>query len=86
MMHGIGIKCLEPLLFTVQEVPRAIMGFSPFELLYARKPHYVLDIIRENWEGALNSKSEIWYILNLTIGTINIREITTGSRMSIPAV
>ncbi|XP_051982168.1 zinc finger protein 638-like isoform X1 [Xyrauchen texanus] len=59
-------KWLEPLLFAVREVPQASTGFSPFELLYGRRPRSVLDVLRENLEeGPSNSKNEIQYILDL---------------------
>lgn len=52
-------NCLEPLLFYVLQ---ASTGFSPFKLLYGRKPHSFLDIIRKNWdEGPSESKSAIQY-------------------------
>ncbi len=59
-------KWLEPLLFSVREVPQASTGFSPFELLYGRQPRGVLDVIKESWEeGPSNSRSEIQYVLDL---------------------
>ena len=59
-------KWLEPLLFAVREVPQASSGFSPFELLYGRRPRGVLDVIKEYWEeGPSNSKNEIQYVLDL---------------------
>ena len=36
---------LDPLLFAVREVPQASTDFSPFELLYGRRPRGVLDLI-----------------------------------------
>ena len=55
-----------PLLFVVREVPQASTGFSPFELLFGRKPWGVLDLIKENWEeGPSPSKSEIQYVMDL---------------------
>lgn len=41
---------LDPLLFAVRKVPQATMGFSPFELLFARKSCGVLNLIHESWE------------------------------------
>ncbi|XP_066518865.1 uncharacterized protein [Hoplias malabaricus] len=37
-------------LFAVREVPQASTGFSPFELLYSRRPRGLLDVVREAWE------------------------------------
>ena len=55
-----------PLLFAVREVPQASTGFSPFELLFGRKPRGVLNLIKENWEeGPSPSKSEIQYVMDL---------------------
>ena len=59
-------KWLDPLLFAVREVPQASTGFSPFELLFGRKPRGILDLLRENWEeGPSPSKNEIQYVLDL---------------------
>ena len=41
-------KWLDSLLFAVQDV--SSMGFSPFELLYGRKPQGVSDLLKENGE------------------------------------
>ena len=42
------------------------MGFSPFELLFRRKPQSVLDLVKENWEmGPSTSKNEGQHILDL---------------------
>ena len=50
---------LDPLLFAVREVPQASTGFSPFELLYGRRPKGVLDLIKETWEeGSSDSKTK----------------------------
>ncbi|KAL7871516.1 hypothetical protein SRHO_G00064990 [Serrasalmus rhombeus] len=38
------------ILFAVREVPQASTGFSPFELLYSRRPRGLLDVVREAWE------------------------------------
>ena len=43
-------KWLDSLLFAVQEVPQASTKFSPFELLFGRKPRGILDLVKENWE------------------------------------
>lgn len=59
-------RWLDPLLFAVQEVPKASTGFSPFELLFGRKPRGVLDLIKESWEeGPSPAKNEIQYVLDL---------------------
>nr|XP_014352698.1 PREDICTED: uncharacterized protein LOC106706359 [Latimeria chalumnae] len=39
------------LLFAFREVPQASTGFSPFELLHARQPWELLDVVRETWES-----------------------------------
>ena len=41
-------RWLDPLLFAVREVPQASTGFSPFELLFGRKPCRVLDLVKES--------------------------------------
>ncbi|XP_061837515.1 uncharacterized protein [Nerophis lumbriciformis] len=38
-------------LFAIREVPQASTGFSPFELVYGRRPRGVLDIAKETWEN-----------------------------------
>ena len=44
-------QLLPHVLFAVREVPQASTGFSPFELLYGRRPRGVLDIAKEAWES-----------------------------------
>ncbi len=74
-------KWLEPLLLAVREVPQASTGFSPFELLYGRQPHGVLDVLRETWEeGPMGSKNEIQHVLDLrtkvhTLGQLSMENL-----------
>ncbi|XP_061882687.1 uncharacterized protein LOC133633904 [Entelurus aequoreus] len=59
-------KWLDSLLFAVREVPQSSTGFSPFELLFVRKPRGVLDLVKESWEeGPSPSKKEIQYVMDL---------------------
>ena len=44
-------QLLPHVLFAVREVPQASTGFSPFELLYGRRPRGLLDIARDAWES-----------------------------------
>lgn len=44
-------KLLEPVLFAVREVSQASTGYSPFELLFGRRPRGILDLARRQWEG-----------------------------------
>ena len=58
-------RWLDPL-FAMREVPQASTGFSPFELLFGRKPCRVLVLVKESWEeGPSSSKSEVQYVLDL---------------------
>uniref|UniRef100_A0A8C3HS24 Gypsy retrotransposon integrase-like protein 1 n=1 Tax=Chrysemys picta bellii TaxID=8478 RepID=A0A8C3HS24_CHRPI len=43
-------QLLPPLLLAVREVPQSSTKFSPFELLYGRRPRGLLDLVRETWE------------------------------------
>ena len=44
-------QLLPHVLFTIREVPQASTGFSPFELLYGRRPRGILDLAKEAWES-----------------------------------
>jgi transposase InsO family protein len=44
-------QLLPHFLFAVREVPQASTGFSPFELLYGRRPRGLLDLAKEAWES-----------------------------------
>ena len=43
-------QLLPHVLFSIREVPQSSTGFSPFELLYGRRPRGLLDIAKEAWE------------------------------------
>ena len=43
-------KLLPYVLFAIREVPQSSTGFSPFELLYGRRPRGLLDLAKETWE------------------------------------
>ena len=44
-------QLLPHVLFAVCEVPQASTGFSPFELLYGRRPRGLLNLAKEAWES-----------------------------------
>lgn len=44
-------EMIESILFALMEVPHALTGYSPFELLFGRRHRGVLDLIREQWEA-----------------------------------
>ena len=44
-------QLLSHVLFAFCEVPQASTGFSPFKLLYGRRPRGLLDIAKEAWES-----------------------------------
>ena len=44
-------QLLPHVLFAIREVPQASTGFSPFELLYGRRPRGILDLAKEAWES-----------------------------------
>ncbi|KAJ8349857.1 hypothetical protein SKAU_G00249870 [Synaphobranchus kaupii] len=43
-------QLLPYVLFAIREVPQVSTGFSPFELLYGRRPRGLLDLAKEAWE------------------------------------
>ncbi|XP_042299936.1 uncharacterized protein LOC121917889, partial [Sceloporus undulatus] len=59
-------QLVEPLLFAFREVPQSSLGFSPFELVYGRRPRGILDIVKEGWEEeAPNSQTELQFVLRM---------------------
>ena len=42
-------QILPHLMFSIREVPQSSTGFSPFELLYGRRPRSLLDLAKEVW-------------------------------------
>ena len=53
-------------LFAYRESPHESTGFSPFELLYGRRVHGPLQLLKENWENEANADQEslVSYVLN----------------------
>ena len=49
-------RYIEPLMFAYREVPSAITGFSPFELLYGHNVRGPMEILRELWAGGMPPK------------------------------
>ena len=43
-------QLLPHVLFSIREVPQGSTGFSPFKLLYGRRPRGMLDVAKEAWE------------------------------------
>ena len=43
-------QLLPHVLFSIREVPQGSTGFSPFELVYGRRPRGMLDVAKEAWE------------------------------------
>ncbi|XP_039350382.1 uncharacterized protein LOC120374581 [Mauremys reevesii] len=59
-------QLLPPLLLAVREVPQSSTKFSPFELLYGRRPRGLLDLMRETWEQAPSpAQGLLKYVLQL---------------------
>jgi hypothetical protein len=44
-------QLLPHLMFSVREVPQLSTGFSPFDHLYWRRTHGLLDLAKEVWEA-----------------------------------
>ena len=43
-------------LFAIREVPRELLGFSPFELMYGRSVRGPMAILRELWSGEVSDE------------------------------
>ncbi|XP_065416479.1 uncharacterized protein LOC135974099 [Chrysemys picta bellii] len=57
---------LPPLLLAIREVPQTSTKFSPFELLYGRRPRGLLDLMRETWEqSASPAQGLLKYVIQL---------------------
>ena len=69
-------KLIPYLLFAYREVPQALTGFSPFELLYGCHIRGLLDILRESWEASSkSSESIVSYILDMQEKLAKLREV-----------
>ena len=60
-------RYLPALLYACRDVPNASTGFSPFELLFGRRPRGPLDLIAETWKGSADQaqKSTFQYVCEL---------------------
>ncbi|CAM4624803.1 unnamed protein product [Caretta caretta] len=64
------------LMFAIREVPQPSTGFSPFELLYRRHPHGILDIAKEIWEKEPNEgRNIIDHVLQMRERTAQVTPI-----------
>ena len=52
-------QLLPYILFSIREVPQGSTGFSPFELLYGRRPRGLLDVAKEAWEQQPSTQRSI---------------------------
>ena len=52
-------QLLPYVLFSIREVPQGSTGFSPFELLYGRRPRGLLDVAKEAWEQQPSTQRSI---------------------------
>ncbi|KAJ8395432.1 hypothetical protein AAFF_G00031660 [Aldrovandia affinis] len=69
-------KLVEPLLFSIRELPQIFTGFSPFELLYRRRPRSILDLLKETWEEIpSSSQNEVQSVLELRATLHSLREV-----------
>ena len=69
-------RLLPYLLFAYREVPQALTGFSPFELVYDHRVWVPLDIPKETWEASKRStESVISYVLTIQEQLARLRHI-----------
>ena len=60
------------------------MGFSPFELLFGRKPQGVLDLVKENWAmGPSTSKNEVQHFLDLRAKLHSLGQLSWGNLLQV---
>ena len=59
-------KLVPFVLFAYREVPQALTGFSPFELMFGRMVRGPLDVLKDTWEaGKSKNKTVVSYVVNM---------------------
>ena len=52
-------RFLPALLYACRDVPNCSTGFSPFELLFGRRPRGPLDLVAQAWTGRMNTEDKV---------------------------
>ncbi|KAL2095474.1 hypothetical protein ACEWY4_010193 [Coilia grayii] len=79
-------QLLPYVLFSIREDPQGSTGFSPFELLYGRRPRGMLDLAKEAWEEQPSThRSLVEHLLRLceqlsAKQVQDLRELLDGNR------
>lgn len=54
----IGMKCYTICYLLIRKCPNNLWGLPPFNLLYGGKVRWLLDLIRDSWEGDAEAEGE----------------------------